>query len=200
MSHTNLNRRAILAGAAALPAVAVLPAAIAASAAAADNPDAERLRLGKQLEQVEQEFSAQTATDEKRDAVWEAACERAGLPRIDFGSIPHDEWMAYQDKRFGMRQEKGEVDEHGASVVWGNILDRLYRLVDEILPRKAVTAAGFAVRARAVAMAASELWDGDEHENKHEKLFIEAASALVGITPEPLRAAVARIAREAVQS
>ena len=49
MSPTNLCRRALVRGAAAIPAVAVLPAV---SALVADNADVELLALGAQLDPI----------------------------------------------------------------------------------------------------------------------------------------------------
>jgi hypothetical protein len=206
MSSTT-SRRAILAGAAMLP-VASLPAlavpAFASEAIGPDHPDAELLRLGAQLDSVGRESAAKCAIDARRRAAWEAACVSVGLPRIEFGSIPDDEFRAYSDKRSKVRsateldEADEDVDEHGCSVAWNRIRDQLYKLIDEILPRKAVTAAGLAVQTRAVVLAAFELWyDEENDDNEHERLFIEAACAFVGTTPARI---LAGQAGEAVQS
>ena len=100
--------------------------------------------------------------------------------------MSHDEYREYENKRFNLRvkEEEEEVDEHGASVVWNSIHDRLFPLCEDILSRKAKTSAGFAVQARAMSVHHAEEWDtiGDE-ENRS---FIEAACAVVGVTPVPL--------------
>ena len=57
MSTKQLSRRALVRGAAAIPAIAVLPAA----ALAADNPDAELIALGAELEAVIPQWHAQRA-------------------------------------------------------------------------------------------------------------------------------------------
>ena len=41
------------------------------------------------------------------------------------------------------------------------------------------------MQTRAVTLAAAELWDEDRDDNAHERLFIEAVCAFVGITPLP---------------
>jgi len=159
---------------------------------------AELLRLGAALNRLEQEWAVQHAIDAKRLAAWEGACEAAGLPRIGFGSVPDDEFRAHQDKRSNIWTElhgKDDDDENeDGSSVWDKFHDRLYPLVDEILRLKASTPAGLAVQARAVVMAAQDLWDcADHHDgNQHERLFIEAACAFCGIAPLPMQRRQAR--------
>jgi hypothetical protein len=74
MSHANLSRRAIMAGAATLPALTV-PAL-----AAVDNSDAELLRLGAKLAVVDQERTTQLAIDRaEREATEFEAERRSGI-------------------------------------------------------------------------------------------------------------------------
>ena len=187
MSPENLSRRAILAGAAAVPALA-LPAE------AADNPDAELLALGSQLEPIIREWVAKRASDRRERAAWHAACERAGFPQIAFGSVPDDEWRAYQDKRVHIRpddEEEEELEEDGASVVCNSIHERLEPLVEEILSRKARTVAGLAVQARAMSAWHSELWDEKIYgKNNDDRVFIEAVCSFAGVQPVPMIEAV----------
>jgi hypothetical protein len=116
MSHENLSRRALVRGAAAIPAIAVLPAA----APAAGNPDAELIALGAELDAIIPQWHAQRAIDAKRSAAQDAAYEPAGFPYIEYGTIPGDEWRAYFETRCVIgRQVVGddnEIDEHGASI------------------------------------------------------------------------------------
>jgi hypothetical protein len=63
------------------------------------NPDAELLRLGVELEAVSVDWHAQGAIDRKDWADVDAALEAAGLPDINYGSLPDDEYRAYQLKR-----------------------------------------------------------------------------------------------------
>jgi hypothetical protein len=99
----NLSRRHLVTTAAALPALA-LPA-FASEANGPNHPDAELLRLGTELEAVIVDWHAQRAIDKGERSEWEAACVAAGLPQIEFGTIPDDEWRAYQDKRNAITSE-----------------------------------------------------------------------------------------------
>jgi hypothetical protein len=188
MSPTNLSRRAILAGAASVPALTALPAE------AADNPDAELLALGSQLEPIIREWVVKRASDGPERAAWQAACERAGFPQIAFGSVPDDEWRAYQDKRGHIRpddEEEKELDEHGASVVWNSIHERLEPLVEDILAYEAQTVAGLAIQARAMSVWHADLWDtGVYDEADDHRVFIEAVCSFAGVQPVPLTEAV----------
>lgn len=177
-------------------AIAALPAlaapAQASDAIGPDHPDAELLRLGALLEQVEREWSAQLAFDRKSRDAWEAACISAGLPRVEPDSMPDEEFFEYTRKRDLVRTqysdaEENDLDECGASTSWNDIQNRLFPLAEEILPLRPITAAGLAVQARAAVLAAAELWDkGVTSDNDHEKLFMEAACAFLGVTPAPI--------------
>jgi hypothetical protein len=194
--NTTHTRRSIMNMLATSSAIATLPAltspAQASDAIGPDHPDAELLRLGALFEQVEREWAAQSAVDRKSSDAWEAACISAGLPRVEPDSMPDEEFFEYTRKRGLVRTqysaaEENDVNECGASTGWDDIQDRLFTLAAAILPRRAVTAAGFAVQARAVVFAAAELWDrGVIPEDSHEKLFIEAACAFLGIMPAPI--------------
>ena len=204
---SKLSRRTLVTSAAALPAIVVLPVA----ASAAGNPDAKLLQLGKQFEQVEQEWAAQVTIDRRQHAIFEAKVEQAtGIAFRDAPAEPDNfrygdpvpelteetraAWYHATRERIS-KQQFGGPEYSDENEPWGPIHDRLYELVNEILPCKAVTAAGLAVQVRAVVLAAADLWDGDDNDDdntKHEKLFIEAACAFVGVTPAPFLAAQAR--------
>jgi hypothetical protein len=78
-----ISRRTIMSGAAALPAVAVLPTI----ADAAANPDAELLNLGRQLDEVLSEVTAHRAINAERMAAFDAKVERVtGIARRDVGN------------------------------------------------------------------------------------------------------------------
>ena len=117
----NLSRRSFAAGVAvAAPAIA-LPAAIAVAAPstaptatataspavpalAAANPDNELLALGAELEHVEQDLIAGLTISEKLEAVREAACKLAGVPRMTYDETkPRAYWEAYVEKRNSVR-------------------------------------------------------------------------------------------------
>lgn len=186
---TNLSRRALVRGAAAIPAVAVLPAA----AFAADNPDAELLELGAELDAVIPQWHAQRAIDAKESAAYEAACEAAGLPRIE--CMPIEEWRAYNEKRWAIRRQvvhdDDNNDEHGASIAWNNIHDQTWSLIDAITTLAASkppqTLAGLAVLARTMTLSWSELWDEDDEDRDH-RAFMEAVCAFAGVKPVPKEA------------
>lgn len=193
---TTTSRRAILAGAAILP-VASLPAlsvpALASGATGLDHPDAELLRLGAQLEPIIHRWAAKRAVEVQYRAEWDAICERAGLPWIEIGDLPDDEWRAHTEKRWAIRPayEEDETDENGHSVVWTNILDALNALAKDIISRKAHTVAGLTVQARAMTVYYAELWDGGSSDDEHNhdcRDFIEAVCAFAGVTPLPLAA------------
>src|ERR1700676_90836 len=148
----NLSRRHLVTTAAALPALAI-PAIADPNGS---NPDAELLRLGAELEAVIVDWHAQRTLDRTERDEWEAACVAAGLPRIEFGSIPDDEYHAYQDKRSAIEDHhawlSADCDEQGASIAWNEIGDREYPLIDAIMAIKPRTLAGLAVIARAFTM------------------------------------------------
>jgi len=174
MSST-LSRRAIVAGAAALPAAAVLLPALSA-----DN-DAELLRLGAELDAVIIEWHAQRAIDEQERAAHEAACDAAGLPKIEFGSVPDEEWRAHNDKRTALYQSDDPELER-----WDRIHGKIWPLIDAIMALKATTTAGLAVQARTVSLYFAELWKNETDWEDHHRQFIESVCAFAGVTPVPL--------------
>jgi hypothetical protein len=154
------SRRAVLAGITAAPALAA--PALALSDASAD---AELLELGRQLDPVIEEWRALQLKDRARQMAFEASViEATGIAFKDAPEIPDHSWPAgsYWDIRNKMAQapgrERDEVDEHGASVVWNSIHDRMYDLIDEILELEAKTIPGLAVQARAITLAEYQLW------------------------------------------
>jgi hypothetical protein len=189
---SNLSRRTLVTGAAALPALAV-PAI--ASEPIGDHPDAELLRLGAQLERVEAEWLARCAVDRKRRAAHEAACIAAGLPKIPFDGEHVDEYTAYEKKRArvpyeGKQAEAAETDEHGSNVVWVDIHDRMFDLIDKIMEQRSQTVAGLAVQARAIVMDNAEWWDagaeGTAPEQDRARLFLESLCSFLRICPAPI--------------
>jgi hypothetical protein len=185
-----LNRRNALTAVATLPALAA-PAAVAAMG----SPDAELLALGVQLDAIISEVQAQARKDRHRTGVWEAACEAAGLPRLDINEVPREEFDAqhkarcelwYPEKAEHDASIDAESDEHGCSIVWNDIHGRLYPIVDAILSRRAQTVAGLAVQARAIVMGAADLWEPLGEEIERERVFIESVCAFVGVKPEQL--------------
>ena len=194
-----LSRRTLVTSTAALPALA-LPA-FASEPVGPDHPDAELLRLGAQLERVEAEWLARCAVDRKRRTAHEAACIAAGLPKIPFDTT--DEYIAYEKKRDsvsyeGKEAEAAETDEHGVDVVWDDILDRMFDLIDKIMEQAPQTVAGLAVQARSTVMDNAEWWDwgaaecyGTEKEDR-ARLFLESLCSFLRICPAPIQQALSR--------
>jgi hypothetical protein len=205
MSHANLSRRAIMSGAAALPALAMPPVASAMSAEMGDNPDAELLALGTELDSIVAEWLALRETEISRWDAHEAACIRAGLPRIEHGSVPDDEWRAHLDKRAKVRmeyseEEDAEHDEHGTNLVWESFHDRQHELCDELYTYKPLTSAGLAVQARAFTLDYSEFWVDEYEADDNRRIFVELVCAFLGVVPVPMQVVTRQTAREAVQS
>jgi hypothetical protein len=201
MSPENLSRRAILAGAAsapllALPAVAVASPALVPVVSAAD-ADAELLALGAKLEFLIVDWRAQDAVDRRRDRSDEAARRRAGMPRIKFGSVPDEEYRAYQQKRFKIRgryaaDEDAETNEQGQNVVWNALSDRKRRLVDTIYSHKAQTAAGLAVQTRAYSLDWIELWEKGYESQEGARQFADLVCAFAGVAPVAMERKIAK--------
>jgi hypothetical protein len=157
MSKSMLSRRAILAGAAALP----IAAAATPSLAAGD--DAELLRLSVKLEAMEEEWLRVTVPELKN-----LAAHQAGLP----DPCPHmtdDENDDFTDRLFSVVEE---IQLHKAATLAGLA----------VLTRKAATLAGLAVLTRACVLGNATEWvngDGDER----DRCFIEVVCDFLGITP-----------------
>src|ERR1700738_3128578 len=118
---TNTSRRNALALVATLPALAA-PAAVAAMG----SPDAELLELGVKLDAIISDWQAEARLYRDETNVWEAACEAAGLPRLDLDEVPREEFDARSEARCELwYSEKAEHDarlaathdEHSVSIV-----------------------------------------------------------------------------------
>src|ERR1700733_3829871 len=157
---SSLSRRHLVTTAAALPALA-MPAFADPNGS---NPDAELLRLGVELEAVIVEWRAQRALDVKQSAAIDAALEAAGLPDIDYGSLPDDEFRAYLAKRDAITgpiyRAVGVVDEDDKEVdAWDDIHGRMWPMIDAIMAQQPRTLAGLAVVARAFTLHHAEQWE-----------------------------------------
>jgi hypothetical protein len=190
---------AIIGAAAAVPALAApAVAAIMPETSAAlpipvptSSADAKLLALSPKLEALIADWKKRCSVDDRRHRSDEAARRRAGMPQIKFGSIPDDDWRAYQDKRMNIRgkyfaEEEAETNERGENVVWNGLFDRKSALIDAIYSYRAQTAAGLAVQARAYSFDWIELWfDGDESQEDGRR-FSELVCAFTGVTPVAL--------------
>jgi hypothetical protein len=204
MSHANLSRRALVRGAAAVPAVAGLSAAIPALASAADSPDAQLLALRAELDRICEQWLTQRALDDEDSAIFEARVFAAtGIAYRDAPAMTEENrdtgYWAVRDK---VIEENPRHDDPDPDLTeWDQIHDRMFPLVDKILAYKAQAVAGLAVQAQAMALCHPELWDednGNSEEDCRHRLFIEAVCAFVGVKPVAVLAA--EKARKAVQS
>jgi hypothetical protein len=177
---SKLSRRTMVAGTAALPALAV-PAVASFSP---DHPDAELLRLGVQLETIGRDHEALTAVDHKRSDEWEAICERAGLPNVKYSdwSGSKDEYAAYHEKRSAlMPHYTDEEEDENGKMNWDRLCDRLDPLVDEILGLRATTVAGLKVQARAVGLAVPWIFQEEDGGSNAEMDFIRAVFTFLDV-------------------
>jgi hypothetical protein len=172
---TTTSRRAILAGAVTLPALAV--PATAPLAFEPNHPDAELLRLAVQLQEVERENAALLAIDRAFDDEWNAICSKAGLPKIareDCSSS--DEWLKYCKARWSLRPQRddgGDLDDGP----WKELQeDRIWPLAKEILSLKATTVAGLAVQFRAALLADNDLLTAN---GTIQEMFLKATAAFI---------------------
>ena len=191
-----LSRRSAiaLAGASAI-AVSAVSTAIAGTAT---NPDAELLALGARLETIIQEWIAERAIDARQREAHKRACLDADLPSLDFHSTPFDQWQERNLVRgmvhyIGKEVEDADLDEHGASIKWTRIHDRMFPLCEDILSRHPTSIPGLGVQARAASLYFEGLWDSDgddeDPEGAAQRSFIESVSAFSGVVPVPIEAA-----------
>jgi hypothetical protein len=182
---STLSRRHLVTAAAALPALA-LPA-FASEAIGPNHPDAELLRLGAELDIIIPEWHAQRAIDSARSAAMTAASDAAGFPDIPYGSLPDDEYRAYQDKRCAVWSTVvGDTDDDNDP--WDYIHDRMWPTIDAIMAQKPRTLAGLAVFARAFTLHHAEQWEPDADDGLHHRTFMEAMCAFAGVVPVPAEA------------
>jgi hypothetical protein len=179
-------------------AVSALPTA-APAGVNTNNADAKLIALGVDLERIIREWLALKQFDRMASAEHEAACERAGLPFIGIealedGTMTREQFDEHHGKRQAIRtkyddREEAQCDEHGCSIAWSEIHDRLLPLCGRILACRAHTVAGLAVQARAISLSVPELWDDEEEEEDdnsdecHHRRFIEAVCSFTGVVP-----------------
>jgi hypothetical protein len=183
---SNLSRRTLVSSAAALPALTIPQLALA------DKPDAELLRLGDQLAEVEREWGAMIMDFHRCSQIFKAACERAGLPdRVHSDFETYDQFLEYDRKRFALWPDSdfdGDDDKMSA------FTKRKYDVIEKILLLKATTVAGLAVQTRAIVLDNAEYWgqNATEHEEnapekRRERQFLEATCSFLGIQPAAIR-------------
>jgi hypothetical protein len=153
-----------------------------------DNPDAGLIQLGAKLDVLERERAAIISAGEREWAEIEAEAERrTGIARRNAPDLsPADDpngWWSVVDKICHERNADDE-DENG-DTKWGRFYDRLSSIMGAILSQQATTLEGLKIQARAVAIAASDLWDG-EPDNTHEMRFIGSACAFFGMNAKQI--------------
>ena len=79
--------------------LSAIPFAAAAMVPDPEATDAQLLALSVELEAISREWHARRTLEARRDAAFDAACEDAGLPKIECASVPFHEWSEYVDKR-----------------------------------------------------------------------------------------------------
>jgi len=104
---------------------------------------------------------------------------RAGIAGRDVPPM-NDEPTGYWKTREALSKAASHADRDEDDKLFltiDDIDDRLFPLAEDILSRRARTVAGLAVQAKAVTLAAGELWNDGRDDNEHERAFIEAVCA-----------------------
>jgi hypothetical protein len=159
----------------------------------AHRAETELLRLGAELEALIVDWHAQQATDRKEWADVDAALETMGLPDIERGSLPDDEYRAYHLKRAAatdaiLDNRRNGLDENGLSIAWTGLHDRQNPLIDAIMAHKPRTLAGLAVIGRAFTLHHAERWEPGADDDLHHRAFMEAVCGFAGVVPVPVEA------------
>lgn len=195
---STLSRRSALMG---VSAIAVSAASSTAIANSATNPDAELLTLGTQLDQILAEWVAKRAIDTRNAAEWEAKCKSLSIPVLDWQELAklpdHESDEKFKNHLSALKDhmpKDDDLDEHGASRTWTSIHNRLYPLCDDILWRRATSAEGLGVQARAASLYFEELWNSfgsdDEDIAVAQRSFIESVCTFSGVVPVPVEEAM----------
>jgi hypothetical protein len=149
--------------------------------------DPELLRLGEELENIIVSWRRQRERDEERCARFDAAAKAAGLLTDDeCRQLP---WPAMGGARrapCGLREiirlwDEDPVDEHGNSIAWNEIDDRMSSLCSRILTFQPRTPAGLGIQARAICLSWDHLWDDDGDDAKGMVGFIRTVCSLAGV-------------------
>jgi hypothetical protein len=186
----NSTRRAVLAGAAALPALS-LPA-IADSQISFPE-------LAEEFEDTYREWLKQSTADQESTRQYRAAFEGvSGVPwkkydAIDFGKISEEErdrWHAIHRRAYDSIAAR-EYD-------WTELNNDLYSLCDEILEQPAVSIADLKIQVRAFALSESHVWleaGTEEIKTNSVKRIVEAFCRHIGL--EEILPGAAHLAEEA---
>jgi hypothetical protein len=149
--------------------------------------DPELLRLGEELEKIVVSWRRQRALDAARSARFDAAVKSAGLLTDDeCRQLP---WSAMQEHvarlaAFEKTYDCGDedpVDEHGNSIAWNEIDDRMSSLCSRIMKFQPHTSAGLGIQARAICLSWDHLWDDVGDDAKGMVGFIRTVCSLAGV-------------------
>jgi hypothetical protein len=187
---TQTSRRAVLAGAAALPVFA-LPALSAPAYAATGNVSFPE--LAARYAAIYPRWLTQSNLDEAHLAKFEAAVtEATGIPRNQQPNFGDEGYEAYSAIRCDLSktiESDDPVDEHGCSIVWKEIHDEIFPLVREILEQPARSITDLALQAQAFALGHTFYWidhrDDDDSEGKEVRAIIDSVCKFCGVDPLP---------------
>jgi hypothetical protein len=163
---TPRSRRAILAAAAALPALATMSSIRSAHAAALDpSPDAELIELGRQFLPA---FTRWLPKYQESGRTGEICAELYG----DLEGNPH----SWSEERLmqevdAAERVSGYAEAHDR---WAEAHDEVGLIVDEIIARKATTLAGLEVQAFAVLFTCSHFWTKPHEEVECDEQVVRA--------------------------
>jgi hypothetical protein len=173
------TRRAVLAGAASLPALAV-------PAIASPTPDAELIRLGNELTALWPEHALRLeALNDIGDRAWELAEQRTGIKhpgRDEVRNMKPGEFDRLLAAMWAAQEELKMQHQESRFLEISNCADGLMKRIDSL---QASTAAGLGAKAITVAFLNSELWDesaaDQDIEKRQVRLLVDAAFAASGI-------------------
>jgi hypothetical protein len=191
MLKSNLTRRALVASAAAVPAVA-LPGL-------ASDEDRELFALGFELDQVAADWLRQFKKDRARLAEVEARIEAAtGIPRdqrppsvlpAEYTKHPDLPGAAYWRTADQLWNEMGPTlgpnGEDLGEKIWNEIHERLFPLAERIVTFRPKTIAGLAIVALAASLLCADEWDMSDDWRSFERQMIEVMCAFCGVIPAP---------------
>jgi len=172
------SRRAILAGAVAMPAAAL----------AVQNPDAELIDLGNKLAAAWPEHARLSrASFESSQSDWIAAREASGIPFCVRQGHPNLEHLNAADRRRAFAAWEALAKSRGGASE--DALDAHYGYTDGLVRRMAelpaATLAGLAAKAMAAAHYNSDLWDAEpkalDWDKEHIRRLIDAVLSAAGI-------------------
>jgi hypothetical protein len=187
MSHENqtLSRRAILAGAASVPAFAV-PAL-----AANDNPDAELIAQGEAYARLLPVFEALQDDHSKKTRL----AQNLAWERVGYETTPRH---PTKEQCYLFMNEWKKTDVETGNDVAGQKVEtvsrEIYPIEDQIMETPARTVAGLRVKAMLTVSVATRLWEKPfrdlDYDQQAMRSLIEAVCAVAGLDLPPENLAV----------